>query len=104
MRRYYIRFGDVPEDECSTIYRGENAIGKENGVSVYPVIIFGDKIFLGITLPITRTTLDTFIHLIRYDNRPCYLVEGDYIGEGTDGEPLIQNVNIIKEIKYRNNK
>ena len=99
----YIRFGDIPVDGKSKVYNGEIEIGTEEGISVYPA--FEDKegnIILGLTLPITRTTLYTQQHLLEYDNRPCYLVSGDYIGKGTDGEPLIKNVKIIKEIKgYR---
>ena len=57
----------------------------------------------GLTLPTTKTTLYTQQHLLEYDNRHCYLVTGDCVGHGTDGEPLIVNVKIVKEIKeYRN--
>jgi len=99
----YLRFGDIPENEESYIYNGDEVIGKENGVSVYPAIIDEENnVIFGLHLPITRTTLYTMQHLIEYDNRPCYLVDGDYVGLGTDGEPLIKNVKILKEIKeYR---
>lgn len=99
---YYIRFGDIPSNETSKIYRGEVEVGNENGVSVYPAFEVNGDTVLGLTLPITKTTLYTQQHLLEYDNRPCYLVSGDYVGKGTDGEPLIKNVRIIKEIKpYR---
>lgn len=52
-------------------------------------------------LPINANTLDTFRNLVEYENRPCYLVNGDYIGKGSDNEPLIRNVSIVKKIKYR---
>lgn len=97
----YIRFGDIPANEKSKIYRGEQEIGSENSVSVYPA--FEDKegnIILGLNLPITKTSLHTQQHLLEYESRPCYLVTGDYVGKGTDGEPLIKNVRIIKEIKH----
>ena len=98
----YIRFGDIPNNEQSKIYNGENEIGVENGVSVYPAFINGDNIILGLTLPITKTTLYTQQHLLEYDTRPCYLVSGDYVGNGTDGEPLIKNISIIKKLdNYR---
>ena len=96
----YIRFGDIPKDEKSKVYNGEIEIGTENGVSVYPA--FEDSegdIVLGLSLPITKTTLYTQQHLLEYDNRPCYLVSGDYVGKGTDGEPLLKNVKVIREIK-----
>jgi len=99
----YIRFGEIPTDEKSKIYQGEIEVGTENGVSVYPAFKTdkGD-IVLGLSLPITKTTLYTQQHLIEYDDRPCYLVKGDYVGKDTDGQPLINNVSIIKKIdSYR---
>lgn len=99
----YIRFGDIPINGKSKIYNGEIEIDTEEGVSVYPA--FEDKegnIILGLNLPITKTSLHTQQYLLEYDSRPCYLVTGDYVGKGTDGEPLLKNVRIIKEIKsYR---
>ena len=95
----YIRFGEIPTDEKSKIYRGEIEVGIENGVSVYPAFKTNEcNIVLGLNLPITKTTLHTQQHLIEYDNRPCYLVKGDYIGKDTDGQPLINNVSIIKKL------
>ena len=95
----YIRFGEIPIDEKSKIYRGEIEVGIENGVSVYPAFKTNEgNIVLGLNLPITKTTLHTQQHLIEYDNRPCYLVNGDYIGKDTDGQPLIKNVSIIEKI------
>lgn len=99
----YIRFGEIPTDEKSKIYQGEIEVGTENGVSVYPAFKTdkGD-IVLGLNLPITKTTLYTQQHLLEYDNRPCYLIKGDYVGKDTDGQPLINNVSIIKKIdNYR---
>ena len=99
----YIRFGEIPTDEKSKIYRGEEEIGTENGVSVYPAFKTDEgDIVLGLNLPITKTTLYTQQHLIEYDNRPCYLVKGDYVGKDTDGQPLINNISIIEKINsYR---
>lgn len=95
----YIRFGKIPTDEKSKIYQGEIEVGTENGVSVYPAFKTdkGD-IVLGLSLPITKTTLYTQQHLIEYDDRPCYLVKGDYVGKDTDGQPLINNISIIEKI------
>ena len=99
-QQLYIRFGNIPANEKSKIYRGEKEIGSENGVSVYPAFkLTNGDIVLGLNLPITKTTLHTQQHLLEYDNRPCYLVTGDYIGNGADGEPLIRNVEIVEEIK-----
>lgn len=99
----YIRFGEIPTDEKSKIYQGEKEVGIENGVSVYPAFKTNEgNIVLGLNLPVTKTTLYTQQHLIEYDNRPCYLVKGDYVGKDTDGQPLITNVSIIEKIdNYR---
>jgi hypothetical protein len=98
----YIRFGEIPDNEKSKIYCGEEEIGEEDGVSVYPAFEVNGNIVLGLTLPITKTTLYTQQHLLEYENRPCYLVKGDYIGKDADGQPLIHNVQIIKKIdNYR---
>ena len=98
----YIRFGEIPDNEKSKIYRGEEEIGEEDGVSVYPAFEVNGNIVLGLTLPITKTTLYTQQHLLEYENRPCYLVKGDYVGKDADGQPLICNVQIIKKIdNYR---
>lgn len=99
--KYYIRLGNIPSNEKSKIYRNEEEIGIEEGVSVYPAFETNGDIVIGLSLPITQTTLHTQQHLLEYENRPCYLVTGDYVGKGSDGEPLIKNVRIIKEIKYR---
>ena len=97
----YIRFGEIPTDEKSKIYQGEIEVGTENGVSVYPAFETSDgDIVLGLNLPITKTTLYTQQHLLEYDDRPCYLVKGNYVSKDTDGQPLIKNVKIIKEIKH----
>lgn len=98
----YIRFGDIPSNEKSKIYRGEKEIGEENGVSVYHAFEVNGNIVLGLTLPITKTTLHTQQHLLEYDDRSSYLVKGDYVGKDTDGQPLINNVRIIEKIEdYR---
>ena len=96
----YLRFGDIPSDEKSRVWKGGELSGEENGVSVYDVVIGEDgKISVGFPLPATKSTLDTFIGFIKYQNRPMFLVDGDFVGRGSDNEPLIKNVKIIKEIR-----
>jgi hypothetical protein len=95
----YIRFGEIPTDGKSKIHQGEIEVGTENGVSVYPAFKTDEgDIVLGLNLPITKTTLYSQQHLIEYDDRPCYLVKGDYVGKDTDGQPLINNISIIEKI------
>jgi len=98
----YIRFGDIPDGEKSKIWRDEHCVGEEIGVSVYDVKI-GERgeVNICLPLPLSRDALDTFRALVEYQNRPCYLVDGEYLGVGNDGEPIIRNVRIIEEIQYR---
>ena len=102
MTNLYLRFGDIPENETSKIWRGEEEIGEEKGVSVYPAIFCEDgTVAVGLSLPVTRTSLYTFQSLLEYENRPCYLVTGKEIGRGTDNEILLKDVEVVREIKYR---
>lgn len=98
----FYRFGDIPEDECSSIWNNNNeVIGKEKGVSVYeahkningtysPVLPF----------PTNEMAFNDFIKHIEYFTGNKYLVTGDLLDEtGTDGEPLIKNVKILKKLQ-----
>lgn len=97
----FYRFGEIPEDECSSIWNNNNeVIDKEKGVSVYeahkningtysPVLPF----------PTSEIALNSFIINVAYFTGNKYLVTGDLLDEtGTDGEPLIKNVKILKKI------
>lgn len=81
--------------------RGDEVIGKEKGVSVYeahkningtysPVLPF----------PTSEIALNSFIINVAYFTGNKYLVTGDLLDEtGTDGEPLIKNVKILKKLQ-----
>ena len=98
----YMRFGDIPKGERSTVWNVETPVKKERGVSVYNCLYVDDDIIgVVLPLPITEGALNTFTNIVKYDDRPCYLVEGDCVGKGSDGEPLLRNVKIVKQIKYK---
>ena len=40
--KYYIRFGEIPENETSSIYLGGVKLGDEFGVSVYDAVEMTD--------------------------------------------------------------
>jgi NAD-dependent DNA ligase len=42
--------------------------------------------------------LFTIQGFILYNKRKVYLLTGTEVGKGTDGEPIIRNIRIIKEI------
>ena len=98
----YIRFGELPENGRSKIWKGEVFVGEEIGVSVYEAKIddYGN-VSVCLSLPITRDAFDTFRMLIEYSDRPCYLVSGKIVGRGNDNEPLISDVEIIEELKAK---
>ena len=103
----YIRFGEIPAEEKSFIYRNSVPIGREKGISVY----FGKKIkgLWHACMPNTfkfgqgntyESLIDDVLHRSKdvKDQRKTYLVKGKFIGYGSDGEPLIKNARILKRI------
>ena len=104
---YFIRFGDWPKDERSNIwYQPEGS--KEDGVSVYEAGIYNgsDSYFKG-KLEILGPhhsaqfvgTLDSFIKEFASGGISAYLVSGNVVGVGSDGEPLLRNVKKIKKLQ-----
>lgn len=96
----FFRFGEIPINEQSGIWKGEEKVGEELGVSVYEA----HKNINGsyspvLPMPANISTLDTFLYFIKYYNGKRYLVTGDVLPSvGIDGEPLIRNVKILKEL------
>lgn len=96
---YYYRYGDIPTDEQSRIWNGEGYVGKENGVSVYEAHLNEEGEYVPvIPTPLTLDGLDDFYYHLRYYRGKKYIVTGDKIGKGSDNEPLLKNVKIIKEL------
>lgn len=103
--RFYIRFGEIPKTEKSKIYRnGDKLIGEEPGVSVYDAVFYDEEWKIIYPNPSTQHTaqdINDFVLDIARNNsfkRQAYLVSGDKVGIGQDGEPLIINVKIIQNI------
>lgn len=99
---FYIRFGEIPKDEQSSIYYRGMYCGKEIGVSVYDCTFIRGEHHIIVPCPVTMGGLDTITGFLFYNkNRPIYLVEGEWVGTGHDGEPLIRDVKIIADITDR---
>lgn len=95
----YLRFGEIPQDEQSTIHYRDMYCGKEKGVSVYRCIIIDKEINIILPTKCSSGTLDSLTGFLFYSKKkPVYLVTGDVCGTGHDGEPLICNVNIFKDV------
>ena len=95
----FIRFGEIPEDERSTIYSYGKESGKEQGVSCYRAIIDeNDVIHICLPLPFTESRWNVLQGFIHYDDRNAYIITGNIVGYGSEGEPLITNVKIVRNL------
>ena len=103
---YYLRFGEIPKDECSSIHYRGYYCGKEKGVSVYNCSIINHKPHIILPMPFLEGAINTLTDLLFYSgkDKKVYLVTGDVVGYGHDNEPLIKNVKIVKDIteEFRN--
>ena len=92
----YLRFGKWPENE-----RSQNFItgDRERGVSVFGMEPSG--------LPESPNLIDTFPYRMSdhlsstHADDPLYLVQGRPVGEGYDGEPLIQDITRLPTTWHR---
>ena len=94
----YLRFGPIPKSEQSH----NHATGTiEKGVSVYALDENDNPI-----VPTKREyAADDLAFRQRRETGTRYIVQGDRVGTGYDGEPLLRNVKVVKDIseepKYR---
>lgn len=103
--KYYVRFGLWPDNERSGIGEAYRRIhggpAYEEGVSVYEaswddrkrrwLLWANDETFS------FAPTLDAVLS----EKRDIFLVTGDEVGVGTDGEPLLRNLKLIKKLSAR---
>lgn len=105
--KHYIRFGEIPKNEQSTIFNGEYKVGYEAGVSVFDaVLVNGEwRILLPYNLkPEVGVDLHNLINAkfqTQYEVAnpiKIYLVTGDEVGIGSVNEPVLKNVKILREL------
>ena len=107
MEKHYIRFGEIPQNERSGIFRSDKKIGEEEGVDVFDAInIDGQwRIVLPYSLNsnigfdlhnLINSKFETSYKVDRKNK--MYLVQGDEVGIGSCNEPLLRNVKIIEEL------
>lgn len=95
MVKTYFRYGELPPTGKSRIYnRVGEIIGEEKGISVFEYIEGR-----GIVVPDNQNAQDDFFMLSKSYWKPAYLVIGDEVGIGRDGEPLLKHVKIVKTIR-----
>ncbi len=86
MAQMFIRFGDLPAGARS---RNDDTGELEAGVSVYRAAWDSpDHDILSVEL----CSWGDVMQLHALQERPPYLVEGDEVGVGSDGEPVLANV------------
>lgn len=95
----YIRFGDIPKDGKSKIYLGSEVSGTEPGVSVWEAVKVDNAYFPKLPEIYNKNTLSDYFYDLLESDKKVYLVTGNRIRvTGSDGEPLLEDVKIIKEI------
>lgn len=96
---YYYRFGDIPKDGKSAIWKGEKVVGYENGVSVYECHKNEEGFFVPvIPFPLTENGINDYYYHLQHFRGRRYIVHGERIGTGSNGEPIIKVITAI-EIK-----
>lgn len=97
----FYRFGEIPKNEKSCIWKCNEKVGEEPGVSVYEAHKNINGTYSPILpFPTNEMAFNDFIYNVKYFTGNKYLVTGDLLDEtGTDGEPLIKNVKILKKLQ-----
>lgn len=102
MRFCYIRIGEIPPAGKSRIHRGDILEGEEKGVSVWEAVELNNKYRILIPNPCNANAMgdldSDFLRSHYYISRPVFEVEGDVIGRGSDGEPLLTKIRNIKKL------
>ena len=98
----FIRFGLVPKNERSKIFKRGKPIGFEKGVSVYDCAKIRGKYLICLPYNCKECTVDSIHGCLLNHNisgQKVFLVDGRIMGYVSDNDPLIKNVKILKEIE-----
>ena len=102
--RFYIRFGPIPKDERSKVFCHGIEVGHEIGVSAYHGVEIDGVWHVVFPNPSNCNTIDTLQAFVggpgpgSPSSDVVYVITGDQVGTGCDGEPLLRNIRIIKNI------
>ena len=86
----YVRFGDLPPDERSQIW-GPAGSTHEEGVSVFAARETADGHYL---LDLDNSLQHVLTAMAEDGQRPAYVARGRGVGRGTNGEPLLRDVDL----------
>ncbi len=99
---YYIRFGMWPQNERSRNWLVRDRVELEKGVSVYHASydLEGDR--WAIDASVDEAAISGTMQSLIYGSRPIFLVQGTELkNDGADGEPLLHNVKLIKQLNKK---
>lgn len=97
----YIRFGEIPENERSKVYQGNEVLCEEAGVSVWECVKANGQYYPVLPKEVNESGIADYFDFILNNDKPIYLVVGNRILiNGHDNEPLLRNVKVIKKIVY----
>ena len=108
----YLRFKHIPRTKKSSIYRSSIKVGEELGVSVFELAEIKGVLRVIFPVYIENSIMKNFDATPEgYSNDfsmlwnefmdnliPAYLVSGTEICKGSDGEPVIKDVKIIRKL------
>ena len=108
----YLRFKHIPRSKKSSIYRSSVKVGEELGVSVFELAEINGVLRVVFPVYIENSIMKNFDSTPEgYSNDfsmlwnefmdnliPAYLVSGTEICKGSDGEPVIKDVKIIRKL------
>ena len=89
----FLRFGDLPKGGVSKDWSSGRV---EKGVSVYSA----KKDFVNNSIWFGENSLPGAALIRASEDAPVYLVTGKKVGIGTDGEPVLKNVEILHKLKF----
>ena len=108
----FLRFGKIPHDERSVNYRNWSEDDHyecdrlmREGLTFYAAVRVIGWFEIGVSVfdtenPTEDSRLSAKARICQQE--PCFIVEGNVIGTGADGEPLLTNVKIVREIADSN--
>ena len=97
-RKLYIRYKEIPANNRSGIYKVDEKIGEEKGISVWNAKYKNGRWYPSLPKKITKFTLDDFSWMMQCCST-VLLVTGKEICKGSDGEPVIKNIKVKRRIK-----
>ena len=97
----YIRFGDIPKNNQSSVHYSDQKIRDEGGLSVWDCVV-ADGIYYPILPKDANEDAVADYFTLLFSDKPVYLVTGNQLRlEGADREPLITDPIILKKLpKY----